>query len=92
MWQVPVAMVLPLLFGCIVYPALRLQRDLRRFALFLAILVLNAFAATSLGLAVSAASPSIQVLNPKPLPIIPQIIASNHVSTLPQPRPHACRL
>lgn len=59
--EVPVAVLLPAIFGSIVYPALRLQRNLQRFATFMMILVLNAFAATSLGLAVSAASPSIQV-------------------------------
>mmetsp|Transcript_6401 Transcript_6401/g.10199 ORF Transcript_6401/g.10199 Transcript_6401/m.10199 type:complete len:685 (-) Transcript_6401:314-2368(-) len=61
MSEVPVAVFLPAVFGSIVYPALRLRRSMRRFLAFLLILVLNAFAATSLGLAVSAASPSIQV-------------------------------
>jgi hypothetical protein len=59
--EVPVAVLLPAIFGSIVYPALRLQRSWKKFFCFMLILVLNALAATSLGLAVSAASPSIQV-------------------------------
>jgi hypothetical protein len=52
--------VVPMAFGSIVYPALRLQRNLRRFGTFVAILVLNALAATSLGLVVSAGTNSLK--------------------------------
>lgn len=58
--ELPIVIGLPCVFGSIVYPALRMHPTLPRFLTFLFVLVLNALAATSLGLLVSAATNSIK--------------------------------
>lgn len=59
----PVVCCLPVIFSCIVYPALRLRREPFRFLSFLGIMILNSLSATSLGIMVSAATSSVREAN-----------------------------
>mmetsp|Transcript_42959 Transcript_42959/g.99393 ORF Transcript_42959/g.99393 Transcript_42959/m.99393 type:complete len:269 (-) Transcript_42959:72-878(-) len=61
--EMPVVCGLPVVFGCITYPALRLRRDIKHFGIFLLIMVLNSICATSLGILVSAATSSFREAN-----------------------------
>ena len=56
--EVPVACGLSALFGGLLYPAVGLQRTARKFMIFLAILTLQSFSSSALGLLIGAVAPS----------------------------------
>lgn len=56
--ELPISAVFPAAFAAMVYPVTGLNPKLRRFATFLGIVTLEAFASASLGLAVGSVAPS----------------------------------
>ncbi|GMH35135.1 hypothetical protein BSKO_03003 [Bryopsis sp. KO-2023] len=59
--EVPIGALFPAAFGAIVYPMCGLNKDPRRFAKFMAILVVESFASAGVGLSVGGLAPNTNV-------------------------------
>lgn len=59
--EVPIGALFPAVFGLVVYPMCGLNPDPRRFGKFMAILVLESFAAAGIGLSVGSLAPNTNV-------------------------------